>query len=654
MDLELLKEIGLTESETKVYLALLELGSTTKGPIVDKSAVASSKVYELLEKLIQKGLASFVVKSGTKYFEAAPPERIMDYMAEKESKLHEQKKNLEKILPELQLKRQLSKFKSEAQIFKGNKGWKTAFDDILNTLQKGEKLLITGISDFDPEFKRMIYHWHIARAKKGIKAEILINYDAKESGEEFNKLPNTKVKYMQEGMVTPSVFLIYKNKTLLSLPNQRTFLRIENEEATNSFRTYFDALWNQEVQTYQGQEAVEKIYSSLIDMAKPNDDIIIFAAKPTTKRGADYNRDWNKEIRKKVKNVRLLYYGDNEINRARAKEIANQGCETRILPTQQSLPVSTIVIGNIIFNVVWGKKPIAFKIDNKAIADSYRENFEILWNQDVTVATGLDNVYDAWDRMLDELNPGEEYYVMGAADRNQNGIYDYLINFHKRRRAKKIKAKFLFASGAEEYVEKFKESYTKLGEVKYLPQGIYKGIQFNFFKNKVLMIVWRKKPTVIIINDKQVHDTFKTYFDTLWNQDVTTFSQSEGIRNAFQNLVDEMNSDEEVHIMGVHDFGEDFLPLALFFQEIRSKKGIKAKFLMNNNAKSIAEKFKKYPPLEIKFIPDNLFTPAIFIIYKNKVIINLPKEMTFFVIESKSTKESFDAYFNMMWKSAKI
>ena len=654
MDLELLKEIGLTESETKVYLALLELGSTTKGPIVDKSAVASSKVYELLEKLIQKGLASFVVKSGTKYFEAAPPERIMDYMAEKESKLHEQKKNLEKILPELQLKRQLSKFKSEAQIFKGNKGWKTAFDDILNTLQKGEKLLITGISDFDPEFKRMIYHWHIARAKKGIKAEILINYDAKESREEFNKLPNTKVKYMQEGMVTPSVFLIYKNKTLLSLPNQRTFLRIENEEATNSFRTYFDALWNQEVQTYQGQEAVEKIYSSLIDMAKPNDDIIIFAAKPTTKRGADYNRDWNKEIRKKVKNVRLLYYGDNEINRARAKEIANQGCETRILPTQQSLPVSTIVIGNIIFNVVWGKKPIAFKIDNKAIADSYRENFEILWNQDVTVATGLDNVYDAWDRMLDELNPGEEYYVMGAADRNQNGIYDYLINFHKRRRAKKIKAKFLFASGAEEYVEKFKESYTKLGEVKYLPQGIYKGIQFNFFKNKVLMIVWRKKPTVIIINDKQVHDTFKTYFDTLWNQDVTTFSQSEGIRNAFQNLVDEMNSDEEVHIMGVHDFGEDFLPLALFFQEIRSKKGIKAKFLMNNNAKSIAEKFKKYPPLEIKFIPDNLFTPAIFIIYKNKVIINLPKEMTFFVIESKSTKESFDAYFNMMWKSAKI
>ncbi|MBI2665760.1 hypothetical protein HYX12_04015 [Candidatus Woesearchaeota archaeon] len=50
MDIDLLRNIGLTDSEIKVYLALLELGSSTKGPIVDKSRVASSKIYELLEK----------------------------------------------------------------------------------------------------------------------------------------------------------------------------------------------------------------------------------------------------------------------------------------------------------------------------------------------------------------------------------------------------------------------------------------------------------------------------------------------------------------------------------------------------------------------------------------------------------------------------
>ena len=77
-----LEEIGLTKSEIKVYLALLELGSSQTGKIVQKSKAASSKIYEILEKLIQKGLVSYIIKSGIKHFEAAPPERIMDYLEE--------------------------------------------------------------------------------------------------------------------------------------------------------------------------------------------------------------------------------------------------------------------------------------------------------------------------------------------------------------------------------------------------------------------------------------------------------------------------------------------------------------------------------------------------------------------------------------------
>src|SRR3989338_3370224 len=84
MDTSILKEIGLTDSEIKVYLALLELGSSTAGPIVEKSGVASSKIYEVLEKLMQKGLASFVIASGTKHFEAASPRRVEDYIREKQ------------------------------------------------------------------------------------------------------------------------------------------------------------------------------------------------------------------------------------------------------------------------------------------------------------------------------------------------------------------------------------------------------------------------------------------------------------------------------------------------------------------------------------------------------------------------------------------
>src|SRR3989338_7077733 len=127
MDIKLLEDIGLTKSEIQVYLALLELGSSTTGKIVDKSKASSSKIYEILEKLIQKGLAAYIIKSGVKYFEASSPERLMDYMNEKEERVEIQKEALKKIIPELELKHKLSRYKSEATIYKGLRGLKTAF-----------------------------------------------------------------------------------------------------------------------------------------------------------------------------------------------------------------------------------------------------------------------------------------------------------------------------------------------------------------------------------------------------------------------------------------------------------------------------------------------------------------------------------------------
>ena len=58
-----LVNLGLTEGEAKVYTALLGTGSSTVGPIVKASGVASSNIYDILERLIEKGLVSFIIKS---------------------------------------------------------------------------------------------------------------------------------------------------------------------------------------------------------------------------------------------------------------------------------------------------------------------------------------------------------------------------------------------------------------------------------------------------------------------------------------------------------------------------------------------------------------------------------------------------------------
>ena len=94
MDISTLKEAGLTDGEIKVYIAMLELGSSTTGPIIEKSGIARSIIYLILEKLMQKGLASFITKEKTKYFQAAEPQRILQYIGEREKRLKENKKKV--------------------------------------------------------------------------------------------------------------------------------------------------------------------------------------------------------------------------------------------------------------------------------------------------------------------------------------------------------------------------------------------------------------------------------------------------------------------------------------------------------------------------------------------------------------------------------
>ena len=513
---EILEEIGLTKSEINVYLALLELGSTTTGKIVDKAEVASSKIYEILDKLIQKGLASFIIKSGVKYFEAAPPERIMDYMKEKERKFNSQKDELKKILPQLELKRKLSKYKSEATIFKGIKGAKTAFDDVLKTMKKGEEYYVMGATEPSPVFSRFIRHYHKKRSKKGIIVKLLFSEQGRQWADNIKDIPFTEIKFAPSQLLTSSFVLMYKDKTLITVSTKKdiTLFRIENKEVTDSFISQFELLWKQKIQTFEGQEAVENAYASIKDMAKPEHDVVIFAAKPETKRGADYNVKWNKDIRKIVKNVRLLYYGANEKNKARAKELSDVGCETRILATQEDLPISTIVIGDEILNTVWHKNPVAFKIKDKITANAFKNNFELLWKQDTRIVKGVDAIQNIFEDMLEAGNvdfiAARGYFV----DKRPEFIDDW----EKRAIKKGFKMRNVVDPGTKGHrITKFPFAKTKYT----LPKEFAKLSVFWIYGNKVVVSNWtEKEPIAVIIENKSLHNMYKSQFELLWNKDI--------------------------------------------------------------------------------------------------------------------------------------
>ncbi len=238
-----LEDIGLTKSEIKVYLALLELGPSTTGPIIDKSQTANSKIYAVLEKLINRGLVASFKQKGLNYYKATNPKQILHYLKEKEQKIKQQEEKVRNILPTLtQLFTQSSEEK-EAVVFKGAKGVRTAFRELVDSLKSGEQVNIMGVYNFGEEFKRHAIYFQKIRSEKKIKGNFLINKNAKKIADTFAKYPPVEVRFMEEGFITPAIFLIYKNKVIINLADDMVFFTITSQRAADAFNAYFKHLW---------------------------------------------------------------------------------------------------------------------------------------------------------------------------------------------------------------------------------------------------------------------------------------------------------------------------------------------------------------------------------------------------------------------------
>ncbi|MBW2999882.1 hypothetical protein KY339_04365, partial [Candidatus Woesearchaeota archaeon] len=172
-ELKQLRNIGLTDGEAKVYLTLLNLGQSKKTELAKKSGVSSSKIYEVTDRLIKKGLASFTIKNNVKYFQAAKPEKLKQYLQMKKIEIEKEEKIVNEIIPSLNIINQTKESESTTKIYEGYEGKKTIFTELLQEISNEDVYLGMGIrSSKDPVYNRLFTHWHKQRAKKGVKARL--------------------------------------------------------------------------------------------------------------------------------------------------------------------------------------------------------------------------------------------------------------------------------------------------------------------------------------------------------------------------------------------------------------------------------------------------------------------------------------------------
>lgn len=240
-ELRNLMNMGFTEGESKVYIALLKLGSSTVGSIVEESGVSYSNVYEILQRLINKGMASFIIKGKVKYFQPAPPDNLLDYIERKEKELESQRLVLKDFIPKLKTYQKI-KPEQNAEIFIGLKGLKAAYLKLASEFE-GKEWLFFYIHKPAYAKESDIFYKNLSKWFKSLKIPNrgICNNDYVKS-RFAKKAKFLKIKYVD--FPIPANIDICNDRILIVSWSQKpiAFL-IKSKEITDSMREYFEDVW---------------------------------------------------------------------------------------------------------------------------------------------------------------------------------------------------------------------------------------------------------------------------------------------------------------------------------------------------------------------------------------------------------------------------
>jgi sugar-specific transcriptional regulator TrmB len=233
INIEMLENLGLTKSEIKVYLCLLELNSAAATEIAEKADIYRKNAYDALNRLIKKGLVSSAKVETKRMFSAANPLKLLEF-------LEVRKSEIQSMLPELKAIYKAVPIMDNVTVFKGKEGLKTIFEDVIkskihyDTFGSGEK------------FKEYLPYYYLQYQKKKefnkIKCRAI--YSENERQKDFVKEFIGEKKFLPKEFVNPASTTIYGNKVAIIAWKENPFgILINSKEVAESYRYYFESLW---------------------------------------------------------------------------------------------------------------------------------------------------------------------------------------------------------------------------------------------------------------------------------------------------------------------------------------------------------------------------------------------------------------------------
>lgn len=237
MKKNILEKIGFTQDQSRIYLALLELGRASISDISRETGMYRPAIYKTLPGLVERGVVGVMPKGKNTVYVPESPERLEKMFEDLEDDFNAEIHHFRDMYAALGKKPQIT-FKE------GDEAIKEVFSDVVHSLKKGDIYYRYSSALTLARQKYVPRDYRSVRDRKGLERYIITDESSKKMvknklGRYFKAVSNDEKLF--DYNITQ---IIYGDKVAVIDYNTKTTIVIKNEMIAKFQRKIFKLLYS--------------------------------------------------------------------------------------------------------------------------------------------------------------------------------------------------------------------------------------------------------------------------------------------------------------------------------------------------------------------------------------------------------------------------
>jgi sugar-specific transcriptional regulator TrmB len=239
---ENLIRLGFNQNEARVYLSLAKYGQSDAHQIIKDTKFHKNIVYDNLDKLINKGLVTYIIEGKKRIFSISSPDMLVEHVNENINKLNEKKNLAIGISNEIKANQRILPQKQEASILRGKDGIRAYHKEIIKN-QKSYFIFGAPKQSVEIMGDHFWENFEVKRIDKKIKVSMIFNSSLEDFGKKHeNKY--TDIRIFDKDFEPLTQTDVHKDKVAIIVWSETPLLfLIEDKEVAKSYKQYFEKMW---------------------------------------------------------------------------------------------------------------------------------------------------------------------------------------------------------------------------------------------------------------------------------------------------------------------------------------------------------------------------------------------------------------------------